>query len=292
MNIQQLLSAHALHSHDQILKDCLGDASLFHFNPIYKNIRLSALQLKSSFQTPPHSDYLTLPYTQLEHILKSNCVPYFDNVSVLKKMPQKLNWANIEDSVRKNFVFHESCHLVARSHTKSQFKIADSQNKIFLSLLEESFANTLELLSIIYAKDSVHRAFYKLNSFTSLFEHFSQFQEANKELGTFELFHMTLIAYVYSNFLKASLNEIDYKLILDMTFQSKLRSLNDKAIKSLLKLPFQLDLDFRLHITPLHLLLCGQKVTAMDLRKFPIRDFLVKNQQLIKTMIQEALRKS
>lgn len=292
MNIQQLLAIHELHGNDQTLKSSLGDAYLFQFNPIFQNVRKSVLQLKTTFQSPPDSEYQTLPYTQLEKILKSNCIPYYDNVSVLKNLPQALDWSLVQDSLRKNFVFHESCHVIARDKTKSLIQSVDSQQRIFLRLLEESFANTLELLSIIHAHDSTHRNFYEVNSFTSLFEHQSHFKKASLELGTFELFHMVLMGYVYSNFLKASLDEADFKLILDLTFQKKMRTINDKALKSILKLTFQLDLDFRLHITPLHLQLSGHKVSVIELRKIPIHDLLVNHQEMIKSMIHEALRKS
>jgi hypothetical protein len=292
VNIKQLLSSHELHVSDQTLKNSLGDAYLFHFNPIFKNIRQAANQLKTTYQSPPDSDYQTLPYTQLEKILQSKCIPYYDNVSVLKDLPKALDWSMIQNSLRKNFVFHESCHVIARDKTKSLIQTSDSQQKIFLRLLEESFANTLELLSIIYVHDSTHRNFYEVNSFTSLFEHQSHFKKASVELGTFEMFHMVLMGYVYSNFLKASLNDSDFKLILDLTFQKKKQSLNDKALKSILKLTFQLDLDFRLHITPLHLQLSGHKVTAADLRKIPVSDMLIHHQEIIKSMIHEALRKS
>lgn len=292
MNIQQLLVIHDQNQCDQTLKDCLGDAYLFHFNPVYQSIRKAALRLKFEFQSPPDSDYQALPYTQLENIIQSKAIPYYDNVKVLRKLPQNLNWSQLQDSLRKNFIFHESCHAVARDKTKHLFKNGTADQLIFLRLLEESFANTVELLSIIHADNQIHRAFYETNSFTSLFEHLGNFQKASDELGTFELYQLILMGYLHSNFLKASLAENDFKLILDLTFQKNTRTMNDKALKSLLKLTFQLDLDFRLHITPLHLQLSGHKVSAVDLSKIQIRDHLIHNQNVIKSMIHEALHPS
>lgn len=289
MNLQQLLTAHDNHQNEQTLVHCLGDAYLHQFNPIYQNIRKSAHQLIFSFQTPPHPHYQTLPYTQLENILQSKQIPYYDNVTVLRKLPQSLNWASLQDSLRKNFVFHESCHALARDKTKHQMQHSTPIELIFLRLLEESFANTVELLAILHADNPIHRAFYETNSFTSLFEQVGNFKKASNELGAFELYQMILMGYAHSNFLKASLDETEFKLIMELTFKKKARNLNDKALKSLLKLTFQLDLDFRLHITPLHLQLSGHKVSAVDLRKIPIHDMLIKYHDVMKSMIHEAL---
>jgi len=292
VNIQLLLEAHDRNQGDQTLKNCFGDAYLYQYNPIYQNLRKACVKLKTTFQSPPDSDYQTLPYTQLENILESQSIPYYDNVHVLRKLPQRLDWSHLQNSLRKNFIFHESCHVMARDKTKSHMERADSLQLIFLRLLEESFANTIELLSIIHADNQIHQAFYEVNSFTSLFEHLGNFQKARQELGTFELFHMILMGYIFSNFLKTSLHESEFKLILDLTFKNKTRGLNDKALKSLLKLTCQLDLDFRLHITPLHLLLSGHKVTPSDLRKIQIHDLLIQYQEVIKSMIHEVLLES
>lgn len=296
MTLGQLLKAHDQDQSDQTLKNGLGDAYLFHHNPVYKKIRQATVQLFYQFQTPPDNAYVALPFTQLENILESKAIPYFDNVTVLRQLPPTLSWLSIQDSLRKNFVFHESCHAVARSKTQLLFAQKNGQNKqqdqeelIFLRLLEESFANTAELLSVIYSDQKTHRFFYQINSFTSLFEHQSQFIKASDELGPFDFFQMMMMGYIFSNFLKTSLNESEFHLICDLAFQKKPRKVPDKALKSLLKIPFTLDLDFRLQTTPLHLQLNGHTV---DLKKISISPLLEKHQGLIKSMIDEALPKT
>jgi hypothetical protein len=287
MTIKQLLEAHDQNQTDQTLSNCLGDAYLFHHNPVYNKIRKITFQLSYQFQTPPDLAYLALPFTQLENILDSKVIPYFDNVTVLRHLPQTLAWQSVQDSLRKNYVFHESCHAVARNQTQHLLSQNNDQDElIFLRLVEESFANTIELISLIYSDHKTHRFFYQINSFTSLFENQSQFKKASDELGSFDFFHMMMMGYIYSNFLKTSLNEPEFHLICDLAFQKKPRKVPDKALKSLLKIPFTLDLDFRLQTTPLHLLLNGHKA---DLKKISIPDLLVKHQVLIKSMIHEAL---
>lgn len=290
MTLKQLLEAHDQNQTDQTLRNCLGDAYLFHHNPVYHKIRQTAVQLSYGFQTPPDFAYVSLPFTQLENILKSKVIPYFDNMSVLRGLPPSLAWQSVQDSLRKNYVFHESCHAVARSKTQHLMgHLKEEDELIFLRIVEESFANTAELLSVIYSDHKIHRYFYQINSFTSLFESQSQFKKAKDELGFFDFFPMMMMGYIYSNFLKASLNESEFQLICDLAFQKKARTVPEKALKSLLKIPFTLDLDFRLQTTPLHLVLNGHNT---DLKKISISPLLVKYQDLIKSMIHEALPKT
>ena len=94
--------------------------------------------------------------SQLEWILQKKIIPYIDNTSVLKqlndKLPENILWDDISDNLKGNHVFHESCHAVSRSLINEFYKDPvlktknDFQNHTLMRLIEESFANTCELL--------------------------------------------------------------------------------------------------------------------------------------------------
>jgi hypothetical protein len=180
---------------------------------------------------------------------------YIDNVSVLeeieKRIPKQSVWNDIADNLKGNSVFHESCHLAARSFGKdldrslangSTLSTADA--KVLVILLEESFANACELLSILDAEDQVHRIFLELNSYVYMLDDRVHLANAKRDLGAASLLKFILLCYLHANFLR-EIGDRDFDRILALASASGLDAKQKKALRQLSKIAFKLNPRFR-----------------------------------------------
>jgi hypothetical protein len=270
MKISKLLE---LHSNELIgLEKSFGDSFLLKQNRIYRNIRTATLNAGFSFTTQNNEDYLALSLTQLENILKSKKIPYFDNVNALVKLeqqhPQVGSWDDIFENLRRNFHFHESCHAVARNLQLTAFK--DLDDDILLRLIEESFANTCELLAVVDAEKTADRIFFEINSYTALFELKELIQQLVDALGFEKLFSIVMLSYLHSNHLHNSLKEPLFKEILMASAANNLIENNislQKKLNELLKYCFYLDENFRQVATGFYLKLSTKKQAQVNLKE-------------------------
>jgi hypothetical protein len=270
MKISKLLE---LHSNELIgLEKSFGDSFLLKQNRIYRNIRTATLNAGFSFTTQNNEDYLALSLTQLENILKSKKIPYFDNVNALVKLeqqhPQVGSWDDIFENLRRNFHFHESCHAVARNLQLTAFK--DLDDDILLRLIEESFANTCELLAVVDAEKTADRIFFEINTYTALFELKELIQQLVDALGFEKLFSIVMLSYLHSNHLHNSLKEPLFKEILMASAANKLIENNislQKKLNELLKYCFYLDENFRQVATGFYLKLSTKKQAHVNLKE-------------------------
>ena len=118
LKILRLLELHSQNLDENALIQNLGDAYLLKHNSIFRNVRLGALTAGYSYCSEPSDDFQAFPFSQLESILQKKSIPFFKNVGVLEKLTCKLKdqffWDDVSDSLKRNYVFHESCHAVAR----------------------------------------------------------------------------------------------------------------------------------------------------------------------------------
>lgn len=203
MKLSRLLEFHSQNATDQGLANNLGDAYLYCNNRIYRNVRDHVLKFGFKFSDEIDPNYLALPLAELENILKNKKIPYFDNVSVLKKIEQNklgvATWEDVRDNLKKNFLFHESCHACARSlYSRNSSRL---NNRVLNLLVEESFANTCELLAVLDTEDAAHRIFYEMNSYTALFEIKTEFKNAVRDLGMANVAKIIFFGYLHSNHL-------------------------------------------------------------------------------------------
>lgn len=282
MKINRLIDSHHKSSDPRSILDNFGDGYLLKTNRIFRNIRLRTLECGFVYHSEPSADFQALPLSQLEAILSSKQIPYTNNVAVLDKLVIKLrdqfNWEDISIGYKRNYVFHESCHAVARSEAvrlfknKSELKTADEQNRECLQLLiQESFANACELLAVIDAEDQVHKFFYQINSYSSLFENRTHLKTAYEKMGDKFVFEFFLICYLFSNFLHQGLSEKQFDQILKLVTElseTKISSEDIKNLKILAKIPFTLDLNFRITTTGLYFRLLGLNRQTRDLLKY------------------------
>ena len=119
--------------------------------------------------------------------------------------------------------------------------------------IEESFANSCEFLAMQQATDAAHRMFYKQNSYTWLPEHRAQLKKTIDEVGEVSALKLLLVGYLYANFLKEKISDQELDKILHLLDVSAKEIFCSRTIRSLLKLTFTLDYEFRTATSALHL---------------------------------------
>lgn len=240
---------------------------------MYGIIRAKALKAGVRFSNQPNASYNVLSLAQLNEILKTKTVPYLPNVGVLealeKKIPRLTDWDDIVDNFKGTHVFHESCHLVAQ--TFSVNPDASEEQRILTMLLEESFANACELLSILDADDQVHRVFLELNSYVYMIDDRAGLLQTSREIGRGALLTFMLLAYLHANFLRPP-SEKDFERCFALASPNRpLDAKHKKALRALSKIAFKLNPRFREVTTRFYLKLNGFKTDVASLGRF---DFL------------------
>ncbi len=261
----------------QGLKENFGDGFLMAHNRIYRNIRKAAQDQNFTFSLESHPFYQALPLSQLEWILSEKKIPYVDNVSVLQQIQQKIHgqimWDDICDNFKGNHVFHESCHAVARPLSQGILKKTDlPQNLVLLRLLEESFANTCELLAVVDAIDPVHQIFFELNSYVVMFEDKTNLKKAMQEIGDEVFMKFMILCYLHANFLTPILNDQKFEKLLSLVSKSSsdFSVPQKKSMRALSKIAFELNLRFRMVTTGFYLKLNGIATPMEELKNFDL----------------------
>lgn len=267
------------HSEHVALLDNFGDGYLFRHNQIIRRIRNKTLQLGFNFSNQPDSDYLSFPMGQLEVILAKKIIPYIDNVTPFKKLNQRilvsLDWNHVIDNVRPNYIFHESCHAVARAMS---FEANDISTRITTTLLEESFANTCEFLSIADANDQSHLLFLELNSYFAIFEDRTILKKTIDSLGIAAVFQFMLLCYLHSHFLNERLIDVDFKKIISFTSFEK--SPDIKVLKSLAQNVFALNPRFRYSTTEMYLRMNNIEISVQNAIDFDYFKLITNDKRL------------
>jgi len=256
MKLSTVLKTHEETTSSISLKDNLGDGYLLQNNKVYKLVRDNLIHHNFKFTNHPPAEYLSFPMAQLENILLSKKIPYIDNVSPLQKVISKTNnleWHHVVDNLKPNYLFHESCHAVARS-LRPSMQLSSNEN-IITMFLEESFANTCELLAISYAQDSLHKNFLEMNSYCTLFESRSILNKNIHSNGFKNMFSIILISYLHSNFLREKINERELKSIIDFC---EIKQISDlKNLRNVVHYVFELNPNFRYITADFYLRLNG-----------------------------------
>ncbi len=297
MKLSQLIESNEACKSPKGIPGNFGDFYLLKNNRIYTRVRSLAIENGFQYSLDKNDAYYALPLSQLESVLDQKKIPYFDNVSVLKEIESRLKtgafWDDISDNLKKNHIFHESCHAVIRDRT-NHLLTNQPQEKVLKILLEESFSNTCELLAVIDVNDSLHRIFLEWNSYTFLYEERTHLKNATIDLGENLIFKYLWICYLHSNFLFNEFDEKTFKRVQKMVFDEAV--LDSKAIKSLralAKMTFTLDRRFREVTTGLHLRLCGFQTPLNVLLDFDFMEILGKRkdcQSMIDSLVNNIHR--
>ncbi len=276
------------------LNDSFGDSYLLQNNLIFSNIRKATLNIGYSYSSDQNVNYLALPLSQLSEILKEKIIPYFNNKKVLlnieQKAPAEINWADIEDQYKKNYVFHESCHAVARHLTDLYLNFKTNEHMILKNYLEESFANTCELLALAESSDPAHRIFLECNSYCGLFEERTHIKNAIKSIGFNVVFKFIFLSYLHANFLKPHLVDKDLSHVLNF-IQQKINESDLKTLKALSKHCFKMNPQFRQVTSLFYLKIHNLKIDHAHLAQLDFMSLLNNNPsctQLIHSLSQTA----
>ena len=271
MKISKLLELDSRFNCKESLSKNIGDSFLFQHNSIFKKIRKTSLEAGFSFSSEFDFSYLALGLAQLTPILQSKKIPYFDNVTALEQVESKISsttlWDEVVDNLKKNYVFHEACHAVARSFAEAVLLDQPTQDKKILQLLlEESFSNACELLGIIDVGDSLHRIFYEANSYIFVFESRTHLKNLVKSVGFKTTLKFLILSYLHSNYLFESIPEKNFLRMLKMLdVDSKEVAKNMRALS---KIAFELNPRFRMVTTGFYLRLSGYNVDSKNLKNF------------------------
>lgn len=243
MKLTTLLNKHRGATSLQALSSNFGDGFLLQHNPIFRQIRNQTRALGFTYSDQFNPAYAAFPMGQLEDILNRKVIPYTNNVSPLQSLADRtdlIEWDHVIDNLKPNYIFHESCHAVARSFRPP---VSNLQSKITATLIEEAFANTCEFLAIAHAQEPIQRAFLEMNSYFTVFDDRTHLKKAFEKYDFAAIFKLMLLSYVHANFLNESFHETDFKKIIQRA-QFKIQP-EVKAIKSLAENVFALNPRFR-----------------------------------------------
>jgi len=285
MKLSNLLQKHTENSDPNGLSNSLGDGFLVRQNRIFQQIRKQTLAMGWTYTDQISADYLAFPMGQLENLLIQKMIPYLNNVDTLKALNEKtrstLDWDHVIDNLKPNYVFHESCHAVARAESPQSPNL---QKRLLLILIEESFANTCEFFAIADAHDQVHRNFLEVNSYFTVFEDRTHLKKILEQHSASQIFKFMQISYLHSNFLNERLDEKEFKNILALVeFRSNPEV---KILKSLAENVFALNPRFRYTTTEMYLRLNGIDQAVEQALDFDYLK-LIKDDQTIHNFINQ-----
>lgn len=285
MKINRLLELHE--SFQSLgLPHSLGDGYLMANNRIFRGIRERVLKAGYTLTSDRNEAYEAFPLLQLEEILKNKALPYSNNVipfaSLTPAQRAVISWDDVEGNLKRNFVFHEGSHAVFRSWRP--LGTSDISLQVLWTLLEESFANTMELLGVIDAGDAAHRIFYEMNSYVCEFEHRANLNSAEREIGEGILIPFLVLCYLHANFLREKITDTDFKFMLRLVAAEKLPEASLKSLRALSKIVFNLSERFRFQTTDFHLRLAGVKTPYDLLHKMDFLKICAEDPSLLRVL--------
>jgi hypothetical protein len=276
MKLNKLLELDRKNLNQEALAQSFGDHFLYQHNSIFRKIRQLTLKAGCKYSVEFNLAYTALPLGQLDYILLKQEIPYFNNVSVLqeieKKIPQTTDWDEVSDNLKRNYLFHESCHVVARSISQSFFTSAQtSSHQVLKLLLEESFANSCELLGIADVDQTAHRLFYEAQSYIFMFDERHLIQELIRDWNLEFVLKFMIYSYLFSNFLKNKIEDTEMNKIFQLILNPKderTKLFKDakqiKKLRAISQIAFELNPRFRMVTTGFYLRLCGFKKDSIQ----------------------------
>lgn len=287
MKLTQLLEINKQENSPESLKDHFGDGYLLQHNSIYSEIRRRVLDLNFTFSSERDDLYGALPLAQLDRVLSQKKIPYTNNVTAIEevcRLHPQTTWLDIQAQFKKNYLFHESCHAVARSFAPID-SLNSEEEKILVRLLEESFANSCELLAVMDVHDKTHRDFFEMVSYILMFDAKSDLQRLAKEIGREGLMRWMMLAYLLSNSLREEVSEKNFECMIRIAFQEKadqIFSAQRKSLRAMAKIAFQLNPEFREVTTNFYLKLAGFKDPLATIQGTDFLSLLEGNSEILR----------
>jgi hypothetical protein len=219
LNVKALVELHQQYLDvPQSLSGNFGDGYLYQHNILYRNVRKQGILCGTTYSVGGNSrwyDYLVFPLVNFDELLENKEIPYVDNYNVLLRLCQKhpkliLPEKFIRDSFKRNYLLHETCHCIAHDFLLKPTKHSQemSVNKIsksirlLNSLLGESFANSVELISSAIADTNAHIFLHALNSYIPYSPKSRELvQKAIDEIGLPGFLKLAFTSYFFNNLL-------------------------------------------------------------------------------------------
>jgi len=259
--LSEVIELHRKFCPPHTIRGNLGDGYLIHFNPIYRRIREEVLRKGFRFTTENVGNYYSFPLMALDEVIAKKKIPYRKNflwLPTLEKVAQKkFTLSEIKRSeIQLNYLFHESAHCIAHDvlfGSKSILSVAKTKETLLKILIGESFANTVECLSAIYAEGELGFFFLEANChFRANSKEIKTLKKTIEKYGTHKIFLLLLHAFLYANYLYEKLGKNEIQKIFYLT-----GSKPSKDLKKIIEIGLQLDTEFRTSTTQLHLLKIG-----------------------------------
>ncbi|HVK61743.1 MAG TPA: hypothetical protein VM432_09350 [Bdellovibrionales bacterium] len=288
MKLTRLLDLHQKHQARGI-PESFGDGFLMEHNSVFRRVRDAALKHGYRFTNERNDAYETFPLLQLDSLLQQKRIPYSNNTAAFATLSAQatdaLSWADLDGNLKKNFVFHEGAHAIARSIADNALgpiargQSVEAQREFALRMLvEESCANTAELLGVSETADQAHRIFYEMNSYVCEFESRTNLKNALTEIGGPTVAKFMILAYLHANLLRESIDERSFKSITTIASKDDLNPAKLKTLRALGKIAFNLSERFRVQTTGFHLRLAGVTTPPEELFDFDYLDAIQRNQ--------------
>lgn len=258
MQISEVLAIHNSYKANQSHKDILGDPLLMQDNPIYRNIKLFALKIGCKY-SEAWMQYLALPFHELNKIVETKNIPYVPNARMLQELENKRAGIFTTETMHmpESYHMHEAAHVVAE-HLFTDVQLRTDQEKILKTILCESFANTIDALAWLAAEEDIHQYFLRHNCYMKADkEDVLAMRRLSKSLGFRELFKLTLLAYVHSNFLQESFWP-----------EKEFKGQDLEDIETLVQMSEKLDPLFRMQTTEMYLRFEGYDGDVLDILNF------------------------
>lgn len=259
------------------LAGAAGDGFLYRRNLMFARIRDLAIHFGYRFacdDTPLWRDYQGLPLLTLHRILGGMIIPYFDNGNVLTRLMEgdpevALPPQFIVSNVKHNHAFHESAHCVAHTVIRHHGDVlapacrSHREHLVLVSILVESFANTVETLGAAEDASVSHAVFYALNSYmSSNLKRKKLLERSQDELGSVMTFLLVYLSYVESNFATENANDATYARVRETLGAF---DVEESLLREMVDIGFGLSQGFREKTTPVYFRLLGyeQEYTMM-----------------------------
>jgi hypothetical protein len=244
------------------LKDNIGDAFLYHENPIFRNIRDEYLKRGFRFSTVDFCDYNTFPLMALDELIDTGKIPYLRNFRWLERLheacPGRFTSLDLQQlQFRFNSLLHESAHLIAHDvffGDRSLKNIPKNEDSLLQILANESFSNAVDTLVWIFPNGTVGFFFLFANSRAyPRAEELSGFMNLIKKYGISSSVRLIFAWFLYYNYLYSFLEVSELKQIREFA-EIKLEA---DLVKDLGIFNLGTNTAFRTKTTPFHLFKIG-----------------------------------
>lgn len=273
MLISEVLRLHNAPAQGAFHPDILGDSFLMRENCIYRNVKNMAVTIGCQY-TEAWPQYLALPFHELNNIVATKKIPYIPSARMLQEIEAKRANTFTTDNLQmpESFHMHEAAHVIAE-HVFRDMPLKTPQEKIFKTILCESFANTVDALACTEAKDELHQYFLMQNCYMNPDkEDLDAMIRLIAKIGFIATFKLIVIGYTHSNFLHAALSRAT-------TEQWIGKAPADTEIIS--AMCEKLDPQFRVQTTEMYLRLEGYDGEVFDILDFPFMQILAERKDFV-----------